>query len=490
MHQGRRLGCHRQGSVSCRCLYLVYNGAMSRIEHAVLPAGAVSLAFFGVAFARSWLSLVFVEPGSMLGVEPFPHNVFDVGYVAVSGALALLARHLVPYASRSWAYVASLVGMLFSSGMFCLYLWVPVDRIAVLIASFVGGAAYGSFLLLNAEAFAGVSILRIVLYLSGSRVLASVVTWLLQSCDPLRLAPVLVILPVTALVLVRISHASLPASDRQRLGYPRYTFPWKLVALVAVFSFAYGLRQAELAPGAGQHSSFSTALAMGAVFLIVYFFPNRVDVAALCRAPVPLMMCGLLLVPVEGLLGGVASSYLVSISYTLMNLMVSVLFYDMAKRTGVAVVPLLGAMNAMQAFVVAGNMVSQILAQAPGGEGEASGIVTNVLVCVALVISFFLLFSERELAARWGVEVLREPSLGEGEARADLLAQRCDVLARTYGLTPREQEVLRELAHRKDNRAIAQNLLIAPGTLKAHTRHIYEKMGIHSRAELDGLLGL
>ena len=50
--------------------------------------------------------------------------------------------------------------------------------------------------------------------------------------------------------------------------------------------------------------------------------------------------------------------------------------------------------------------------------------------------------------------------------------------------------MLRELARRKDNQSIAQNLLIAPGTLKAHTRHIYEKMGIHTRSELNGLLGL
>ena len=33
-----------------------------------------------------------------------------------------------------------------------------------------------------------------------------------------------------------------------------------------------------------------------------------------------------------------------------------------------------------------------------------------------------------------------------------------------------------------------RNLVIAPGTLKAHTRHIYEKLGVHSREELYALL--
>lgn len=462
---------------------------MKRLQHAILPAGAVSLAFFGVAFARAWLSLVFVEPGTALGAAPLPHDVFDAGYVAASCLIALCARRLVPYASHAWAYAATLAGMLVSSAAFAATLWAPLDAWAVAAAAFAGGAAYGSFLLLNAEAFAGVSILRIVLYLSGSRVLASVLVWLLQPCGPERMVPVLLALPVVGLALVNVSHASLPEADRQRPAYPRYTFPWKLVALVAVFSFAYGLRQATLAPGAGQHSSLSTALVMGAVFVAAYFFPNRVDVAALCRAPVPLMLCGLLLVPAEGLLGSVVSSYLVSIAYTLMNLMVGVLFYDMAKRTGVAVVPLLGAMNAMQAFVVAGNGVSRLLGGLRG-DGAVGDAAVAVLVCAAVAVSFFLLFSERELSARWGVEVLGETSLGADEERVDLVAGRCDALSAAYGLTPREQEVLRELALRKDSRSIAQNLLIAPGTLKAHTRHIYEKMGIHTRAELDALLGL
>ena len=467
-----------------------YNSPMmKRLQHAILPVGAVSLAFFGVAFARAWLSLVFVEPAVGMDAAPLPHAVFDIGYVAASVLIALFARRMVPYAARRAAYALTLAGMLAASVAFCAGAWLELPSWLVVPASLLGGAAYGSFLLLNAEAFAGVSILRIVLYLSGSRVLASILAWLFQPCDPTRMAFVLIVLPVVALALVNVSNASLAPADRQRAGYPRYVFPWKLVALVAVFSFAYGIRQETLAPGAGQHSSLSTALVMGVVFVAAYFFPHRVDVAAMCRAPVPLMLCGLLLMPVEGLLGSVVSSYLVSIAYTLVNLVASVLLYDMAKRSGVAVVALFGAMDAMQAFIVAGNGTTRLLGSMPG-VGQTGGVVTSVLVCIALVVSFLLLFSERELTSRWGIRVLEGPSLGEEGEEADRLSQRCDELSRTYGLTPREDEVLRELARRKDNQSIAQNLLIAPGTLKAHTRHIYEKMGIHTRSELNGLLGL
>lgn len=69
-------------------------------------------------------------------------------------------------------------------------------------------------------------------------------------------------------------------------------------------------------------------------------------------------------------------------------------------------------------------------------------------------------------------------------------SQRCDELVKRYALTAREEEVLHELAQLKDSQTIARDLIIAPGTLKAHMRHIYEKMDIHTRAELNELLGI
>ena len=50
-------------------------------------------------------------------------------------------------------------------------------------------------------------------------------------------------------------------------------------------------------------------------------------------------------------------------------------------------------------------------------------------------------------------------------------------------LTPREAEVLDLLRSGLSNRAIAQTLVVSEATVKVHLRHIYEKMGVHTRAE-------
>jgi LuxR family transcriptional regulator, maltose regulon positive regulatory protein len=50
-------------------------------------------------------------------------------------------------------------------------------------------------------------------------------------------------------------------------------------------------------------------------------------------------------------------------------------------------------------------------------------------------------------------------------------------------LSPREKEVLALLAQGLSNPAIGQALFISPVTVKVHVRHIFEKLGVRSRAE-------
>ena len=50
-------------------------------------------------------------------------------------------------------------------------------------------------------------------------------------------------------------------------------------------------------------------------------------------------------------------------------------------------------------------------------------------------------------------------------------------------LSQRELEVLHLLALGRTNKEIAQQLIVAPGTVKAHTASIYRKLGVANRTE-------
>ena len=60
---------------------------------------------------------------------------------------------------------------------------------------------------------------------------------------------------------------------------------------------------------------------------------------------------------------------------------------------------------------------------------------------------------------------------------------RCARVARHYGLTHREEEVLSLLAQGKTFQEVEGALTIAHGTMRVHVQHIYAKLGVHGVEE-------
>jgi LuxR family maltose regulon positive regulatory protein len=56
--------------------------------------------------------------------------------------------------------------------------------------------------------------------------------------------------------------------------------------------------------------------------------------------------------------------------------------------------------------------------------------------------------------------------------------------SRSSLISAREQEVLILVAEGLSNREIAQRLIVAPNTVKAHVRHLCTRLGASSRTQL------
>lgn len=440
--------------------------------------GPGALAFGGLGCARAWLSLAFVAPSD----AAVSHFWFDIGYVALAVAVLLAARQCFDLAHRRWPYLLALATMLATALGPAVGSVVELPFAVRTVVALAAGVGFGVLCLLNAESYVRLSLLHIVLYMAANHVVASLLVFLLAGLDPLRMTLALALLSMGAVGLARLSFEVPSPLVAGRVVLPLRAYPWKLYLLVGLFSFVYGLRQANMVAGAGRHSGLSTALLMGVVFVWALCLSHRFTMASIARLAPPLMVAGLLLVLLPSAWGAALSAYCVSLSSSLVSLAASVMTYAMSQRTGVAIVPLNAALTTTNIAILAGNLVGRVLPDAPW--------LLTLVTCVVAAVSFALLFLERGFSLRWTNGVLLDRDLGMADDPRALLDQRCRGVATSFGLTDREGDVLRALVGSQTNRAIANDLGITPGTLKTHVRHIYEKTGVHSREELGELVGV
>lgn len=124
------------------------------------------------------------------------------------------------------------------------------------------------------------------------------------------------------------------------------------------------------------------------------------------------------------------------------------------------------------------------LAQWLPGPALPAGTLALVSIAALLLVGT-LLFQERDLMAVWDISGMGGSTADEGKR----MSGRINEVEEAFGLSEREAKVLGCLARGMSNAETASELFIAPSTVRAHTSRMYAKMGIHSREELDDLLG-
>jgi DNA-binding CsgD family transcriptional regulator len=82
--------------------------------------------------------------------------------------------------------------------------------------------------------------------------------------------------------------------------------------------------------------------------------------------------------------------------------------------------------------------------------------------------------------------------VGAGVARVAVIvepahpARISPLLMSAYGLTEREQEIVRHVLRGESTNAIAEHLVVSPHTVQEHLKNIFEKTGVRSRRDLVG----
>lgn len=130
-----------------------------------------------------------------------------------------------------------------------------------------------------------------------------------------------------------------------------------------------------------------------------------------------------------------------------------------------------------------------------------------VSLCVLAIYLTSLVISELLSNARWnapapadgtvpaahqsGSQESTQPSESDSSVPSTsttAIADISDAVAKHYGLSGREAEVLQYLARGRSAKYIAEQLYISPETVRTHSRRIYTKTGVHTREELLSLI--
>lgn len=445
--------------------------------------------FFGFAFSRAANDLLAHRFASTNAFGPlWGEDFYSLAMLAAFLVCAALARKIAPLYRKPWvaqgaaglSIAASLLVLLSGSG--------GAAQEGLLAAAMVAGGVSGAlFILLWAEFHSCLDPLRIVLYVSGAFLFGSTGAWLLQDLDPGRAALVLAALPLASVWCLRRSFGQVAPMDLPRSVWGRYEFPWKLIAVLGVYELAYGVWEASPSFVWETYTIGAIGVAL-AVFALACFCSRRFDFALLYRTPFALMLCGLAMAPLTVAFGEFASDLGVSAGYSLMFLVLTFLLCDLSHRYGVSVLVLCGMQELTAAFRLAGHQVPQVLENGAVPLFVDDAFVATALTIAVVVASITLLFG-KDLPGKWGASFFGVGTMATESDDHGRLAERCAALCEAHGLSPREREVFELLAQGKRPSAIERELVIANGTLKSHTRRIYQKLGIHSKRELQDMVG-
>lgn len=134
------------------------------------------------------------------------------------------------------------------------------------------------------------------------------------------------------------------------------------------------------------------------------------------------------------------------------------------------------------------HIVPQWFVRTIGALFGTAGFSGNVepIFFLLIVIAVTVMLPHRSPDAQLMLSGLNSGSM---RSREDCdVAARCIEIARTYGLTDRETEIIRHLCYGRTKQYIAETMSLSENTIRTYARRAYLKLNIHTRQELQDLV--
>lgn len=249
-------------------------------------------------------------------------------------------------------------------------------------------------------------------------------------------------------------------------------------------AFGYSLRFGEV--GGVPLSDFLVIVPVATVALYALLSRRAFPADLLAQLSVLLVVAGFFAGSTLYNLAPVASVTLLSAGNTLFDMVAWVALVAIAARNergAVAAFAWGRGLTGLGTIVGAalGVLANDLLGSGSYGAVLMGGLLILVFVGYALIGLKHFSFS----ATVAGVTPVDE---AVAKTPAQDFEERCRAVAERYGLSPRELEVFMMLARGRDRAYIQEQLVVSRNTVKAHVKHVYAKLDIHTHQELIDLV--
>lgn len=296
-------------------------------------------------------------------------------------------------------------------------------------------------------------------------------------------------LPVASLLMTRHALDNQPEVEIKSVVYeedgPSSIVPWKIMAGTALYSFVIGAIQG-MPSASGGVPPFSTSLvlhaleAFVAIFLLWWVFGRKglLRFSSLWRFILLITASGLFFLPALSDYAATWALLFVYLAQTLIIMLFWTMLADIAHHTRIPSGVVFGSGWTVYCIAYALGIVGGTVL---GEDSSVSSFAYSAMAYVIAIASVFALsetdFSQRRIFADLDAPV---PERRQYKSIED----NCERVGATHSLTGREIEVMQLICKGRSKNYIAENLGISENTVRSHSQHIYQKLGIHSKQEL------
>lgn len=283
---------------------------------------------------------------------------------------------------------------------------------------------------------------------------------------------------------------NIPSSDASAV---KKTYG-RMCSLLFLAFFVLGCANAMQLPGEEPLAYFGidipmvTGTAIGvAIFILFVFFSARPTFDLLFRFIAILISCSLAFLPwnnlwtvtIWGILAAVADLMLPIATFLLVITALNSSVVNAAEGVGLT-------QGSTMLGILAGNIAGSSI-QVLAGTSAATAVGTTLFLLVVFSFSWAFFPADRSSVLRASSRKYNPASQLDIDADELLIDTAIASLAERHGLTKREAEIAGYLARGHSQPFICDELVLSKNTVSTHAKHIYQKLGIHSRQELINL---